>query len=176
MKTKKNAFTLVEIILVLALIGIVTTAAYSVFFAGQKSFEVGIDKGQEQADHRILREYITNELRNVTKIYFNEPSEGVLKKYSSLSIEGSVPMEKYLSIKNDGNTKKIPVYFQEISMENDGNIIRVKYKPTNSKSEYEFTIGLENVVSLGDIELLTYEKDGEDDKLTLYYAYPQDIK
>lgn len=75
MKNKAKGFTLVEVILVLALIGVMTPIIYSVFFAGQKGFEVSVEQVQEQGDHRILRDYLVKELRDVSYITNGEPKK-----------------------------------------------------------------------------------------------------
>lgn len=188
MINNRKGYTLVELMLVIALIGIVTTVAYSIFFTGQKSFEVGIDKGSGQADERILREHLAKELRYIKKVYDEFPIKGTTSIYYSLeikSIDGKHQLVKktYLNDKEEPGEQKIPVYFDKLIIQNSGGKINIEFTPIKSDpeydittSEYKFTIGLENVGDLGDAILLTYWKNKkEKNKSKIYYAYPQDI-
>ena len=84
MKNKARGFTLIEVILVLALIGAMTPIVYSVFFGGQKGFEVSVEQVHEQADHRLLRDYLVKELRDVSYIANEKPEK--YDRYYSLEI------------------------------------------------------------------------------------------
>lgn len=179
MKMKKHGFTLVEIILVLALISIVTIGSYSIFFTGQKSFEVGIDKGRDQADLRILREYLAKELRYINIADSKLPDKETVSKYSILEIK-KTPNNKQLVKGVYNNIDKkikgesiIPVYFSELTIEIKSGTAKIEFSPVDSRNIYEFSITLENNRELNNGKLL----DSSNEALQImYYAYPQDIK
>lgn len=183
MKNYRKGFTLVELMLVVALIGVASMVAYSVFDIGQKSFEVGIDKGVQQADHRILREYINNELRYITKVYTSEPdAKKETIKYHSLEIKEKTDGKYLLKTVYDNpvnvqpslmDQQTIPIHFSGLQMKTSDGKIEVSFTPINSTRVYPFTIGLQNIESLGD-KIILDSSDGLKQKI--YYAYPQDIR
>lgn len=191
MKTKRQGFTLLELVLVVALVGVVTAVSYSILFAGEKSFEVGVDKGQAQADQRILREFLVKELRYASYLK-KDPNDNLIKKsydtYYSLEL---VP------IKDDGlyNLKKIK-YEKKNSKVETTNSVKMKYFTLVAKDEkvkvkfisetgnkqtesgnYDFTIFLENV-ELENIKFIGASLNSdliksETNKGKIYYSYPQ---
>ncbi|OLS02739.1 PilW family protein [Tissierella creatinophila] len=165
MKNNRKGFTLVEVILVLALIGVIITVSYSIFFTGQKSFEVGIDKGLAQEDNRILREYLVRELRYIT--YFNSQKPNSQNYYSLKIIQNSNGSNSLIKTKyNNGNKEEnnTPFTFNKLNLKSENGIIKAE---VNDK--YKFTILLENNSTLTGSIL----SNGSDE---IFYAYPEDIQ
>ncbi|WMM26940.1 prepilin-type N-terminal cleavage/methylation domain-containing protein [Tissierella sp. MB52-C2] len=71
MKNNKG-LTLIELIITIAIMAIVLQMIYSILFVGNKSFNLGKNKGFIQKDARIVSELITKELRTAKEIRFNE--------------------------------------------------------------------------------------------------------
>jgi len=61
---QNKGFTLVEVIIVLALLGIVGLIIGTIFSYGLRSYETSITQKEEQGDVRLVAEFITNEVRN----------------------------------------------------------------------------------------------------------------
>jgi prepilin-type N-terminal cleavage/methylation domain-containing protein len=81
----RRGITLVELLIVLAIFGIVTQTIYSIFFVGNKSYNMSKNKGFIQQDVRIAADFINRELRIVKDI---AKDQNVLEeKYYSLSVE-----------------------------------------------------------------------------------------
>ncbi len=67
---KRQGFTLVEVIVSMALVSIILLMASSLLTTGQKMYNKGTDKADIQFDARMAADFITNELRNATNIGF----------------------------------------------------------------------------------------------------------
>lgn len=65
---RKNGFTLVELIIFLALLGVVLTIGYRIFFSGQNTYAMGSDQYQLQSEIRKAGDFIIDEVRNATEI------------------------------------------------------------------------------------------------------------
>ena len=66
----RQGFTLVEVIVSMALVSIILLMASSLLTTGQKMYNKGTDKADIQFDARMAADFITNELRNATNIGF----------------------------------------------------------------------------------------------------------
>lgn len=65
---RKKGFTLVELIIFLALLGVVLTIGYRIFFSGQNTYAMGSDQYQLQSEIRKAGDFIIDEVRNATEI------------------------------------------------------------------------------------------------------------
>lgn len=65
MKKKSNGFTLIEIIIVIAILGIVLTMAFNFFTFNLRTYNKGENRAAVQFDVRMASDFITDELRNV---------------------------------------------------------------------------------------------------------------
>lgn len=65
---RQKGFTLIELIIVIALISIVVATIFSFFMFNLRTFNRGENMAQVQFDVRMASEFVTNELRNVNVI------------------------------------------------------------------------------------------------------------
>lgn len=65
MKKNSNGFTLIEIIIVIAILGIVLAMAFNFFTFNLRTYNKGENRAAVQFDVRMASDYITDELRNV---------------------------------------------------------------------------------------------------------------
>lgn len=65
---KRRGVSLIELVLTVALLGLVIQVVYSVFFVGSTSYSVSTNKGFSQQDVRIAADFITKELKTATEI------------------------------------------------------------------------------------------------------------
>ena len=72
-KKNQKGFTLVELIVVLAIIALVMGVMSSVFIAATKTFEKGLDQYDLQANIRLASDFIINEVRNASEISLTRP-------------------------------------------------------------------------------------------------------
>lgn len=83
MKKNNKGITLIELIITLAIMAIAIQIIYSLFFVGNKSFNISKNKGFAQQEARIAFDLINTELRLAKEISDNNLSG----KYYSLTIE-----------------------------------------------------------------------------------------
>ncbi len=68
-----KGFTVVELLIALALLGIVLSLGYFLFFGGTKSFDTGTARANVQQNVRLVNVVLKNELRNAILISTIEP-------------------------------------------------------------------------------------------------------
>lgn len=174
MKNKANGFTLVEVILILALIGVMTPIIYSVFFGGQKGFEVSVEQVHEQTDHRILRDYLVKELRYASYIDNEEPGVNEeYERYYGLKIIEDNGVKRLEKTQYEGvqiiSSNIMPIKFNDINIETKDETMKVKFTFLEDNSNYKITILLENRPTLN-APMLSKKSD------EIFYAYPEDIQ
>lgn len=167
-KYNNKGVTLIELLIVLAIIGIVLQVLYSIFFIGNKSFNTSKNKGFAQQDSRIAYTYITNELKTAKFISPNQ----LTGKYYSLRFENG---ELYKDLYNEDGTKQIilisnnlnKVEFIHLDVTSRGiiNVIIVaeEGKEGKDKQDYKlnFNVLLENIPNyeeLIDADIIYYSK------------------
>lgn len=99
MRSRKGV-TLIELILTLAIVGMVLVVVYSVLFAGTTSHSISTSKGFAQQDVRIAADFLTNELRYVSDI---SDEDYAYSEYYSLRInnEGNLVKTKHVYQSDD---------------------------------------------------------------------------
>lgn len=125
----RNGLTLVEIIIVIAIIGILSAVASSVFFSGTKSFEFSKDKGFAQQEARLAATIITRELRTAVEWSVNADSASMADAGFKKIDKDSFDNVSSISFSSEGN-----------------NILLVKLtaEETNANQNIEFKVLLEN--------------------------------
>lgn len=93
----RKGFTLIEVILVLALISITIPAIYSIFFAGNNSYGIIKNRGFAQQDVRLASDFIASNLKFVTAL--SDDENDFYTDYYSLKV-----------IKNDGKDVLALIY------------------------------------------------------------------
>lgn len=170
----KKGFTLIEIILVIAIVGIVIQLSYSIFFSGTKSFSIGRDKGLSQEDFRIIQESLLRELRYARDLDMEEPD---LLLYYCLRLKEHED-ESFSLIKtefNRGSKTNTPIAtkFKEIEIISERGKLNVDIRLLEEKEKKSFTILLENNLGFSkDIDLSSQDLS----EFTLYYVFPEDME
>ena len=117
---RKKGFTLVELIIFLALLGVVLAIGYRIFFFGQRAFAVGSDQFQLQSEIRKAGDFIIDEVRNATEIdiintpFFAQTGYGYIYLHDSKIVyeysggtrditDSLLKDEDVFSIRNSGN-------------------------------------------------------------------------
>lgn len=85
-----KGITLIELIITLAIMIVVLQTIYSIFFVGNKSFNIGKNKGFAQQEGRIVADFINNELRVAKKI----SEDRLMEKHYSLSLNNNGQLSK----------------------------------------------------------------------------------
>ena len=63
-----NGFTLVELLVVIAVAGLLLTVVLSLLLSGFENFNLGTDRAESQNDVRLVENIVHNELRNARSI------------------------------------------------------------------------------------------------------------
>ncbi len=72
-KKNQKGFTLVELIVALAIIALIMGVMSSAFIAATRTFEKGLDQYDLQANIRLASDFIINEVRNASEISLTRP-------------------------------------------------------------------------------------------------------
>lgn len=97
----QKGITLIELLLVFALVSIAMVTAYSIYFTGNKSFSTSRDIGFAQQDARLIADYIKNQTRTAKNLYIDENEIEENEEYYSLTLEN-----KKLSISHSEDSSK----------------------------------------------------------------------
>lgn len=162
-KLNRKGISIIELILVLAIAGIVFQMVYSILFVGSKSFVKGKDMGFAQQDGRILSDAITKELRVAKTIEVENIPAG---KYHFLKVMNG----DLIKTSVDGGNKETVLFsgsienlvFERKSEDGQG-VLRCILTLKEGKEVYtsEFNVLLEN--------LPAYNAEFENMK-TIYYT------
>lgn len=86
MLKKTKGLTLIELVISLALIGLVMQVVYSLFFAGNNFFVINTNKGFTQQEVRLLGDIVNSELKYVTNMTTDPDNFDDLINYYSLEM------------------------------------------------------------------------------------------
>lgn len=166
-KVNNKGVTLLELLVVLAFIGIVLQIVFSIFLLGDRSFKLGRDKVFAQQSGRMVSEIIIKELR-ASKDLFTTVVGATGKDYSiklhngelvkTTFIDGVESESKILS-----SSPVIELKFNRQLTDSKG-IVKghIKSKEGNQEISFEFNILLENIVDseivLDDVDEIYYRK------------------
>lgn len=176
-KTNKKGITLVEVILTLALLSIVIGVVYSVFFAGNKSFEISKDTGLAQQDARLIAVHLDNELKFASKISKNDYGQG---RYFSIELKDNNGSKTLVKTEyNNGSRDETRL------LSKDWDNISIKLEQTNRTLKGSITVGIGNNKSYQSSIIIPLENinstNGLSSSITLsdankvYYVLPEDI-
>lgn len=99
----RNGFTFIELIVFLALLGIVLAIVFRIFFLGQVAFDAGSAQYQLQSDLRDAGDFIMDELRNATEVIIMDtpPSSVKNREYSYIYLKDSKLTYEFDEVKID---------------------------------------------------------------------------
>lgn len=167
MNFKDNkGITLIELIVVLALLSIVIAVAFNIFFVSTKTFDTGVDKAEVQQEARLVANEVTDSLKFASSVYKDDPGTG---EYYKIFLE-----DKKLTIdKYDGGTllDREGTYgsdIKDITFYTDGSSRVVNFKlyiadstiPTIESAVLLNNLAISNLsVNLNETSTLYYKKD-----------------
>lgn len=155
MKKNIKGFTLIELIIALAIFSVVVFMAFSILVFGNKSFSNGTDRSDVQFDFRMTSSFITDELRNATEVQILStmpatPTTG----YNYIYISG----KKIISVKNGTSTNKTdavvdtPVnsLFKITKLANNNNILEFNLMNTKNNVSIDSKVYFNNINGVAD--------------------------
>lgn len=78
-RTENNqGFTLIEVLITTAILAFVLVVVFSIYFFGDKTFNLGSDRRLIQSDVRLATDYISNEVRYASEISLLDTSPSSL--------------------------------------------------------------------------------------------------
>ncbi len=103
----EKGFTLIELIMAMAIMSILLTMYYSLFFTGGKQYDFVHDSYKMQNEARIAMTYITTKIRQNDELISGTDRHAV-----SIQTEGVAPNErKYLRVGGDSDYEYIYKYY-----------------------------------------------------------------
>src|SRR6056297_2368889 len=75
----EKAFTLLEIIIAIAIISVITNAIFSFYFNGWDLFDFSNERVKFQRDHRLIESWVSRYVRKAIQINDNPAGEDELK-------------------------------------------------------------------------------------------------
>ena len=135
MKTKnrpKNGFTLIELVLTLALLGLILACLYSFYLAGLKSWQRGIEQAELQQSARIAMDTMIRELQKAeqfslhngnSEIRFRIPGDSRTMRFRLLNDE--LVWESYPTGSVGYFHNKVALGIKELSFAAEGNLIAI---------------------------------------------------
>ena len=190
MPKKNRGLTLIELIITLALIGLVLQVVYSLLFTGNNSFVLNTNKGFTQQEARLLGDIINSELRNITNMT-TDPTvveEHFIGNYYSLEFttEDGLPVLLRKFYEYDGEDYNVseklmpgtsaPYKEFRISNKEEGIInILIEHEMTKGKltTGYKLPFNIHLVNNIGLVSGV--EVDLMDEGAVLYYTKAQDM-
>lgn len=119
MKKKRNGLTLIEIIIVIAILGIVLAMAFNFFVFNLRTFNKGENRAAVQFDVRMASDYITDELRNVNIISVTD--SGLTHNISLGTLTAKYPLVTGVSFEIITESPKYFVHYTVNGNSSDGN-------------------------------------------------------
>lgn len=107
-KKNNDGFSLVEIILVIAIAGLILTAAFNLFGSGFKGFFFTEEKAASQKEIRFLTSYVAKNVRNSTTIKITDTYSTPNAGETIIGVNDNSQL-KY----NDGSSDKTVIEFTE---------------------------------------------------------------
>lgn len=156
MSFRNEGFSLIEIIVAIAILGIVSAAALSFLANSFELFNSAFDQVETQRDLRHISRYITKELQNsynVSLYDFISSSEINTKKFDYIYLDQSkkiihIKQNKIGLIKNKKEIYLDDSYQYNLKFESNGKNSRIVYyflENTNNNYQIESNIFLQNV-------------------------------
>ena len=82
-----HGFTLIELIVSMALVGVIAAVSFSILFFGQTVFGQGQEIGDLQADTQVCLEVVSSEIRNAGYLSFALPTGADASQYNVIFVD-----------------------------------------------------------------------------------------
>ncbi|MDW7667535.1 MAG: prepilin-type N-terminal cleavage/methylation domain-containing protein [Bacillota bacterium] len=167
----RKGVTLLELIIALAIVGLVLTLAFNLFFFGNEIFAKGSDQYEVQHSVRLSLSSVTNEIRYASTLYIeNDKPDTFEDPYSYLYYENSSVYYSYIDTDDTRRTKTLGNDITSISFSKESDkLIEITLNGLEQNQSYEIIteVGLPNMsIKNNDIigtsgTVLKFEKNSE---------------
>ena len=136
--TKKNGFTLVEVLVAVVLLGIVISLGYNLFFYGIRSFTGATTQSLLQRNARLASTIIVREVRNATD--FPDVSVNGVLTYSVGGGDETIELDnRRLSYPGQIETDDV---FDSLSFTLNGTILEFTIEASQGDQSYDLTTAI----------------------------------
>ena len=160
---KQHGFTLLEVLIVVALIPLLLGVTYSIFSMSNKTFNSSTGKAVIQKDARTTTRFITKQLRNAKEVAVSPPTINDGEKYYAIKLIKNTNDSLSTLVIQTIDSKNLVV--EELSIGKRFKNISFK---TDSPGVLSFSLGFENYTLTSAIKLNNISKftlSGEVDKI-----------
>lgn len=171
MRLNHKGITLIEILIVFALIGVVLSLGYSFALFGKKTFDGGEKQSEIQFDARMVSKFITDELRNATSLeLISIPASFTNDNFNYIYIINNQLVHRYNGVvtnKTGPTLTEMNPTFSMRKLGNNNNIVTF-----NIKSTINSAIGQKEIQISSDIQLNNLSGLADDQDHAVKYKKP----
>ncbi|MFW6029779.1 MAG: prepilin-type N-terminal cleavage/methylation domain-containing protein [Halanaerobiales bacterium] len=139
---EKNAFTLIEVILVIAIIGIISSAIYLSYFETIRVWAFNQDRIEVQQDQDLINRWLERYTRQARSVDDSVSEQLTIEYPNSNTIVFYLNSDNLFSIIINGGKERIisQLKFKSLNFDFDNDLIEMKTEINNSKgtNTYQF--------------------------------------
>lgn len=159
-----SGISIIELMIALALLGIVLAMGYSFFFFGANSFRIGEAQSNIQRDIRLTSDFITRETRNAVNVALFTSLPNEAGDYELIYLDGNKIMHKSASgdrSRTEAIIDSLSFNLEEVQV--DQNKVRYLLTFSISGSDDSQNYSINSEVFLNNIGKIDIDTETEDD-------------
>lgn len=163
MKINKKGVTLIELLIVLAILGIALSLGFSFSIFGMRTFDGGINKSEIQFDARMVSKFLTDELRNAISLELIDiPASFTNDNFNYIYIINNTLVHRYNGVvtnKTGPTLIEVLPTFVLTKLDNDNNTLSFDIKSSKTSALGQKEIEINSTVQLNNLTGLANDQD-----------------